>query len=119
MKRLILAALMAPLFIIPATASAREYCANQPRNDVYGISGPSCAIATAVTKATSAAVLHGKLDGRHSYNLVAAGSSWRLTWSFRNGSGTIPGTHTSYSQIEFFRATSDHRLVTFHTYGSN
>ena len=118
MKRLILAALAAPL-VIPAAASARVNCANQPRNDVYEIAGPSCAIASAVTRATSAAVLQGKLSGRTSYNLEAAGSRWRLTWRFSNTSGTIPGTHTSYSQIEFFRATSAHRLVTFHTYGSN
>jgi hypothetical protein len=119
MKRLILAALMALLFIIPATASARVNCANQPNNNVYEIAGPSCATATAVTRATTAAVLHGKLSGRTSYNLEAAGSLWRLTWRFSDTSGTIPGTHTSYSQIEFFRATSDHRLVTFHSYGSN
>jgi hypothetical protein len=118
MKRLILAALAVPL-AIPAAASARVNCANQPRNNVYEIAGPSCAVAGAVTKATRAAVLHGKLYGRTSYNLEAAGALWRLTWRLRNMSGTIPGTHTSYSQIEFFRATSDHRLVTFHTYGSN
>jgi hypothetical protein len=118
MKRLIVAALAVPL-AIPAAASARVNCANQPRNNVYEIAGPSCAIASAVTRATSAAVLSGKLSGRTSYNLAAAGSRWRLTWRFSDTSGTIPGTHTTYSQIEFFRATSGHRLVTFHTYGSN
>jgi hypothetical protein len=118
MKRLILAAPMA-LLIIPATASARVNCANQPNKNVYEIAGPSCAVANAVTRATSAAVLQGKLSGRTSYNLQAAGSRWRLTWKFSNKPGTIPGTHTSYSQIEFFRATSDHRLVTFHSYGSD
>ena len=120
MKRLILAALaLAVPLAIPAAASARVNCANQPKNNVYEIAGPSCATATAVTRATSAAVLHGKLSGRTSYNLDAAGSLWRLTWRFDDTPGTIPGTHTSYSQIEFFRATSDHRLVTFHTYGSD
>jgi hypothetical protein len=104
---------------IPAAASARVNCANQPRNDVYEIAGPSCAIASAVTKATNAAVLNGKLAGRTSYNLEAADARWRLEWKFSNTSGTIPGTHTSFSQIEFFRATSGHQLVTFHTYGSD
>ncbi len=56
MKRLILAALAVPL-AIPAAASARVNCANQPRNDVYEIAGPSGAIASAVTRATNAALL--------------------------------------------------------------
>jgi hypothetical protein len=47
MKRLILAALAVPL-VMPAAASARVNCANQPRNNVYEIAGPSCAIASAV-----------------------------------------------------------------------
>jgi hypothetical protein len=119
MKRIILVGLFAVPLAIPAAASARVNCANQPNDNVYEIAGPSCAIAGAVTRATSAAVLHGKLFGRKSYNLEAAGSVWRLTWRFSNTSGTIPGTHTSYSQIEFYRATSSHRLVTFHTYGSD
>ncbi len=118
--KLILAAALASLpFAIPATASAQVNCANQPHAGVYEIVGPTCPTANAVVRATVAAEQHGKLYGRTSYDLTAAGGHWRLTWHFRNASGTIPGTHTGYSQIEFYKATSGRQLVAFHTYGSN
>ncbi len=119
MKKIIVPVTAVVVSLGSALASARVSCGNLPSLDVYGVAGPSCAAAKAVVKATNSALIHGKLYQHTSYSLTVGGKRWHLTWHFRNTSGTIPGTSDRYTEIESYRATRGHLLVTFHTYGAN
>jgi hypothetical protein len=121
MKRISILIATLAVLIIPAASSAstRASCPSNVKQDSYGISGPNCAIADAVLKAfwQGSPVQGGGYTLRRHW-FTADGRSWHLTWRLQKASGTVPGATYPYIQIEYYRATSDHQLVIFHSYGS-
>lgn len=95
----------------PVAASAKARCGDLPSRDIYMIAGPSCSVAKAVAVAHERQLVPPGAGGKH--YVRAVGRRWHLIWRFRNVSGR------SYSQIEYYRATSRHQVVTFQTHGSN
>jgi hypothetical protein len=102
---------------IPAPQSVS--CPNEPKEDIYSLTGPSCAVAQSVAHAYVRALDSGRLAGRSDFTLTVNGASWRFVGHRRNATGTIPGTTDTYEVVITYRATSEGSTVAFRAYGAN
>jgi hypothetical protein len=117
MRRIaVLTAAVALLATVPALASGSQSvkCGNQPKKQIWALTGPSCKIANKVTNAVVVALVDGKFIHQKTLTVTVSGQPWRATEKVTNQPKTVSGRH--FSQTDYFSATNADAKVTFQTY---